>query len=161
MIMWYQSISINKRGNKRFNKKNNGDDNSGYNNSGFFNTNEPNIRLFNKETNLKLKDIDIPFIDLRTNEWISEDRMTDAQKIDNPKFHITGGFLIKRTYKEAWRLYWDTKASKEDKQKFLNLPNFDADIFEEITGINVRKNDSCNGKIIEIEGKKYKLEELE
>jgi hypothetical protein len=85
--------------------------------------------------------------------------MTSQQKIDDPNFHVKKGTLITRTYKEAWALYW-TEISQEDKQMFLDLPNFDADIFLEITGIDVRKQDSCDGKIVEIDGKKYKLSEI-
>jgi len=43
-----------------------------------------------------------------------------------------------RTYKEAWQLYWN-EASKEDKQKFLDLPNFDRWVFKDITGIDVEE----------------------
>jgi hypothetical protein len=86
--------------------------------------------------------------------------MTINQKKDDPNFHIKGGTLLTRSYKEAWKLYW-SECSSEDKNKLLNLPNFDADIFEEITGIIVDKySDSCNGKIVEIDGKKYELKEM-
>jgi len=145
---------------------NSGDGNSGYGNSGdrnsgFFNTNEPNVRLFNKETDLKRSDIDIPYFTLKINEWIPERNMTDDQKKADKDFHVKKGTLITRTYKEAWKLYWNKDSTKEDRQKFLDLPNFDAEIFEEITGINVEKKETCNGKIVEIDGKKYKLSEVE
>jgi len=116
---------------------------------GFFNTNEPNIRLFNKDTDLKRKDIKIPYFELKITEWIPENKMTDEQKKYDKDFHVKEGTLIKRTYKEAWALYWN-EAKKEDKQLFLDLPNFDSEIFEEITGINVEKKNTCNGKIVEI-----------
>ena len=138
---------------------NSGDWNSGDRNSGFFNTNEPCVRIFNKETNLKRSDLKIPFVNLEINTWVHEDQMTDAQKEDDKDFHTKGGTLITRTYKEAWALYWGN-ASKEDKQLFLDLPNFDADIFKEITGIDVEVNPTCDGKIVEIDGKKYKLSEV-
>jgi len=137
--------------------RNSGNYNSGNRNSGFFNTNEPSVRLFNKDTNLKRSEIDIPYIHLKINEWISEGKMTAEQKKADPDFHIKKGTLITRSYKEAWALYW-SEASKEDKQRFLDLPNFDAEIFKEITGIDVEQS-SCAGKIVEIEGKKYKLVE--
>jgi hypothetical protein len=123
--------------------RNSGSYNSGSFNSGFFNTDEPTVRLFNKDTNIKKSDLEIPYIDLKLTEWDSE---TNS--------------LITRTYKEAWSLAWK-EMSEEDKNRFLNLPNFDADIFEEITGINTGKKEStCNGKIVEIDGKKYKLTEV-
>ena len=139
---------------------NSGDYNSGYYNSGFFNTNEPNVRLFNMDTELKRKDIKLPYIYLKINEWISESNMTAQQKLDDKDFHVKKGTLITRTYKEAWGLYW-TEASKEDKQMFLDLPNFNAEIFKEITGVDLKIEPTCNGKIVEIDGKKYKLSEVE
>ena len=114
---------------------NSGNYNSGDRNSGFFNTNEPNVRLFNKDTNLKRKDIKIPYINLKLTEMVND-------------------VLITRTYKEAWSLYW-SECSQDDKQRFLDLPNFDSEIFKKITGINV--NNNCNGKVVEIDGIKYKL----
>ena len=39
--------------------------------------------------------------------------------------------------KEAWSNAWKN-ANDEQKRWFLSLPNFDADIFSEITGIRVR-----------------------
>ena len=139
---------------------NSGNCNSGHRNSGFFNTDEPNIRLFNKDTTLKRKDIKLPYIDLKLTEWVPESEMTEDQKAADKNFNVKKGTLITRTYKEAWILYW-SEASTEDKQMFLDLPNFDAEIFEEITGININKKDSCEGRVIEIDGKKYKLREVE
>jgi len=114
--------------------RNSGDYNSGDFNSGFFNTNETTVRLFNKDTGLYRNDIIIPSIELKITQWIDENSMTEEQKINDKSFYVRGGTLIRRTYKEAWALYW-SNASKEEKDKFLNLPNFDADIFFEITGI--------------------------
>ena len=85
--------------------------------------------------------------------------MSDAEKKANPQFHVAGGYLKKRSYKEAWALAWPALAA-EVKQQFLDLPNFDADIFFEITGVDVRKPDTCAGKVVEIDGKKYKLTEV-
>jgi hypothetical protein len=114
--------------------------------------------MFNKETNLKYSEVDIPYVELKTNEWISEDEMTDEQKNNYPDFHIKKGTLITRTYKEAWAIAW-SEMDQKTKDRFLNLPNFDAGIFEEITGIKVNQ-DSCDGKVVEIDGKKYKLTEV-
>ena len=135
--------------------------NSGYYNSGHFNTNEPTVRLFNKDTGLKQSEIQIPHIYLPISEWISEENMTDKQKKADRQFFVKKGTLITRTYKEAWDIAW-AGMSEETKQKFLNLPNFDAGIFLEITGIDVRQDKTqCEGKIVEIDGKKYKLQSIE
>jgi hypothetical protein len=42
----------------------------------------------------------------------------------------------KITYEEAWREVWD-KLSQTDRQKYLDLPHFDKDIFKSITGIGI------------------------
>jgi hypothetical protein len=139
--------------------RNSGHYNSGHYNSGFFNTDEPNARLFNKDTGKKLSEINIPYFPIEVTEWVSEENMTDEQKKADPQFFVKRGTLITRSYKEAWQLAW-SKAGENTKKLFLDLPNFDADIFLEITGIDVRKNNTYNGKIVEIDGKKYKLTEV-
>lgn len=155
----YRNSGNRNSGNRNSGHYNSGDCNSGDCNSGYFNTDEPNVRMFNKETNLKRSEIYIPYFYLKINEWVSEENMTDEQKKADKDFRVKGGTLITRTYKEAWALYWNHEATKEEKEKFLKLPNFDADIFEEITGINVNK-ESCGGKVVEIDGKKCRLQEL-
>ena len=89
--------------------------------------------------------------------------MTDVQKVNDPDFYTKQGTLITKSYKDAWKLYWDD-ASNNDKELFLNLPNFDSNIFLEITGIDTTvlkvEEKTCEGKIVEIEGKKYKLTEV-
>src|SRR3990167_153798 len=110
--------------------------NSGNWNSGCFNTNEPNARLFNKDTNLKISEINFPSIGLELTKWVDEESMTEQQKMDNPNFSITKGVLIQCDYKEAWAIAW-WNASNETKKQFLDLPNFDAEIFFEITGVRV------------------------
>jgi len=126
-----------------------------------FNTDEPTVRLFNKDTGKFRSELVIPYIELKITEWISEDKMTSQQKKDDVNFFVKKGTLIKRTYKEAWQLSW-SGISKEVKKQFLDLPNFDADIFLEITGIDVgeKVNPTCSGKIVEIDGRKYKLTEV-
>ena len=139
---------------------NSGHYNSGNHNSGFFNTTTPALRLFNKDTGLTMDDLDIPFIDLKINEWKNEKELTKEDKKNSVKWDVNKGVLITRSYHEAWKLYW-RDASEEDKNKFLSLPNFDADIFKEITGIDVvsKQETSCNNKSVIIDGKKYKLVE--
>jgi hypothetical protein len=144
--------------------RNSGDGNSGYGNScdrssGIFCTKTPKLFLFNKPCDESWDEIQHPhFFGFKLNEWVSENEMTDQEKIENKDFHITKGYLKKYEYQEAWLDFWN-KTDEENKKTFLNLPNFDAEIFKEITGIDVNKNNSCDGKIVEIEGRKYKLVE--
>ena len=143
-------------GNYNSGDRNSGNWNSGNWNSGFFNTDEPTVRMFNKETGLKREQISIPsFCYFDLTEWIEESKMTDDEKRDNPKFFVSGGYLKTNTYKEAFRKSWDS-ASREERNKILSLPNFDAEIFLEISGIDVRKELKttitvvCDGRSVEI-----------
>ena len=92
--------------------------------------------MFGKDTGLKREEIKIPYIELPLNTWINESNMTEEEKKQNPKFHVSGGYLKTLSYKKAWKEVWD-KLSNDSRQQFLNLPNFDKDIFEDITGIKV------------------------
>ena len=121
---------------------NSGNGNSGYGNStdresGIFCSTEGTVRLFNKETNLKWDDIDHPdFDEFYLTKWIPESDMTDEEKKADPQFFVRQGYLKTYTWEEAWANYWKDSDEKE-RQKVLNLPNFDAQIFKDITGIDV------------------------
>ena len=118
---------------------NSGDWNSGNCNSGFFNSNEPDVRMFNKMTKKKRDEIDIPswcYFDLTV--WVSHDTATEEDKeVHKKEIETCGGFLKTLEYKEAWKLAYD-KTNDKEKIQLFNLPNFDADIFKEISGIDVR-----------------------
>jgi hypothetical protein len=140
---------------------NSGHWNSGYGNStdresGIFNSEEPTIRMFNKPTNLKWDEIDHPhFREFYLTKWIPEENMTDEEKEANPEYDIRKGYLKTFDYKEAWANFWkDT--DEENRRKFLALPNFDANVFKDITGIDVLDTSD----VIEIEGKKYTISEI-
>ncbi len=65
--------------------------------------------------------------------------MTEEEKEADEYFYVRQGYLKTYSWEEAWSNFWrDT--DEENRQKFLNLPNFDADIFKEITGIDVSEN---------------------
>lgn len=68
--------------------------------------------------------------------WINWNELTDDEKKDNPKAYVCGGYLKVFSYHEAWANLWKTLSNKE-KDSFKMLPNFDPEIFEEITGINI------------------------
>ena len=78
--------------------------------SGFFNTANDTINVFNKPCKIDV--------------W------KQAHMPDFIYFDIVG------TYKESWRKAYDG-ASEEDKLLLVKLPNFDADVFYEISGIMV------------------------
>ena len=147
-------------GNRNSGDWNSGNWNSGYGNStdretGIFNTTQGKIRCFNKETDLSWGDIDHPYFEeFYLNKWIPESEMTDEEKKADPEFYVRGGYLKTFTWEEAWANYW-RDSDEEEKQKVLNLPNFDPSIFKEITGIDVEVD--SKPETIEIGGVKYEV----
>ena len=117
------------------------------------------MRTFNKDTDMTYSEFcekfDVVYPDLKVCDWIYDKDMTDTEKKEKEGWSEMGGYLKTLSYKEAWAEYWG-RATKEDKDFFLNLPNFDAKMFEEITGINV--NQSLVGTEVEVKmnGKSYK-----
>ena len=150
-------------GNRNSGYGNSGDWNSGYGNStsresGIFNSTEGKIRMFNKPTDKKWEDIDHPhFNEFYLCKWIDEKDMSDEEKKADPQFYVRQGYLKTYTYKEAWANFWrDT--DKENRKKFLALPNFDWSVFTEITGIEKSSEISLVGQTVEVKvgGKTYK-----
>ena len=140
-------------GNRNSGDCNSGDCNSGNRNSGdwnktcfsngCFNTESPKIFLFNKPSDWTYQDwlnSDARYIlmDCPSNvlAWVWDDDMTDEEKEQHPEYSVTGGFL-KHIEKETGRQMWWDGLSDRKKDIVMQLPNFDKDIFKEITGITV------------------------
>ena len=137
---------------------NTGDWNTCDKETGFFNTEEvKKIRVFNKWCEVEeWENADKPnLLYFSLTKWIAEDNMSNEEKNENQSYKITRGYLKKYEYKQAFKESW-TNASKEDKELVKNLPNFDADIFYEISGIRVDEK-TCEGREIEIDGIIYAL----
>ena len=119
---------------------NSGDWNSGYQNSGYFNSITPDVLLvFNKicsrdAWNMAQKP---DFLFFSLTEWIEESAMTEDEKQANPSYSDIGGYLRVMEYKEAWKQSWDN-ADPENRELVRKLPNFNAEVFFEITGIDLR-----------------------
>jgi hypothetical protein len=75
-------------------------------------------------------------VDSRPTEWIYADDMTDQEKIDYPSYKTTGGYLKERDISKAYQEWWD-KLTGDQKQCIKEIPNFDAEKFKQITGIDV------------------------
>lgn len=122
---------------------NSGDWNKTCFSNGCFNTESPKIFLFNKPSDWTYQDwfnSDARYIlmDCPSNvlSWIYDDDMTDEEKEQHPEYSVTSGFL-KHIEKETGRQMWWDGLSDRNKTIVMNLPNFDKDIFKEITGIDV------------------------
>ena len=68
------------------------------------------------------------------NSWICSEDMTEDEKQQHPEYKITGGYLKTVDFKTGCRTMWD-RLTDSEKTAVRNLPNFDPDVFEEITGI--------------------------
>ena len=88
-------------------------------------------------TEKKRDEIDIPSwccFDLTV--WVSHDTATDEEKKEHKaEIETSGGYLKTLEYEEAWQLAWD-KVGKEEHEKLLKLPNWNNEVFKEITGID-------------------------
>ena len=146
---------------------NSGDYNSGYRNSGYrnsgdhnsgdwnktcfsngcFNTELPRIFLFNKPSDWTYQDwlnSEASYILMNCptdiTEWVRDDDMTDEEKKQHPEYSVTGGFL-KNVEVEGERQEWWDGLTRENKDIVMSLPNFDKNIFKEITGIDVEADE--------------------
>jgi hypothetical protein len=140
-------------GNRNSGNRNSGDWNSGDWNSGdwnkcsfsngCFNTVSPKIYLFNKPSELTYEDWlnskaryllnQIPGDVL---EYIYLSDMTDEEKAAHPEAETTGGYLKILDNSECAVIWW---CGLSDRQKAVitAIPNFDKEIFKQITGIDV------------------------
>ena len=77
-------------------------------------------------------------IDDRLLEWVYLSDMTEEEKTAHPEAKTTNGYLKKRTTEGNARKWW-AGLSADDRNTFFDLPNFNAAIFKEITGIDVNE----------------------
>ena len=130
---------------------NSGDRNSGYRNSGDLNSGifnktngsngvfcnvEPKICIFNIQTDWTLRE----FYNSRYyNAILSSDfPLTEWKTKDNPAENGVDGELIVNSYEDACRRWWDGMTA-ENKEIIKSIPNFNIDVFCDITGIDKAK----------------------
>ncbi len=132
-------------GDKNTGDKNTGDWNKSSFNTGCFNTEEQKIMLFNKPSDMTYREwLDsnarylLNQIPKDVVEWIYGEDMTDEEKAAHPTYEATGGYLKVLDESECGQLWWD---SLSDRQKNIikAIPNFDAEIFFQCTGIKTDK----------------------
>ena len=124
--------------------RNTGDWNSVDFSTGCFNTKTEKIRLFNKKSKWTYHDwINSEARSVMSNcpytktIWIYSSGMTDSEKEKYPTWECTGGYLktiyVTKKDKQKW---WD-ELDDTEREAVMSLPNFDKEIFKEITGIEV------------------------
>ena len=133
--------------------RNSGDWNSGNRNSGdwnkcsfsngCFNTVEPKIYLFNKPSDWTYRDwlnSDARYLlnqipgDVLEYVWFED--MTDEEKAAHPEAKTTGGYLKQLDNSECGSIWW-RGLNDYEKSIIKAIPNFDKEIFKEITGVDV------------------------
>ncbi len=123
--------------------RNTGDWNKSSFNTGCFNTEEQKIMLFNKPSDMTYREWMDSYARYLLNqiqknvvEWVYEDDMTDEEKVENPTYKTTGGYLKILDESECAQIWWDG-LEDEEKKIIQSIPNFDPDIFRQCTGIEV------------------------
>jgi len=119
---------------------NTGDWNTGHRNTGGFNTISPeDILVFNKPCKYEIWDeADKPScLYFNIKQWIDYPDMTDKEKADNESAKTAGGYIKQIDYKEAFTNSMKN-ASEYEIELIKKLPNFDADVFEEISGFRIK-----------------------
>lgn len=108
-------------GKYNFGNWNTGDRNTGYHNSGDYNSGRWNSGCFNTYEKPKINMFNKP------SDWTMDDWLwSEAREI------VLGLFWDEENKQDRW-----DNLNEEDKTIVMSLPNFDADIFEECTGIRV------------------------
>ena len=122
---------------------NTGDWNKSSFNTGCFNTEEQKIMLFNKPSDMTYRewiDSDARYllnqIPKDVVEWVYEEDMTDEEKAAHPTYETTGGYLKVLDESECGQLWWGNLSDRR-KEIIKAIPNFDAEIFFQCTGVRV------------------------
>ena len=132
-------------GNCNSGNRNSGDWNATSFSGGCFNTEQPKIYMFNKPTDWTLEQ----WFNCRARRLLNEindcpleyvylSDMTDEEKAAHPEAETTGGYLKGRTAADNARKWW-AGLDAADRNEILSLPNFNAETFKKITGIDINQ----------------------
>ena len=137
----YRNTGNSNTGDRNTGNWNTGVANKGNRHSGAFCTGNAEFKLFNIPTNMTYE----TFVDseayyllcqVNTNLWINSSEMTDKQKAERPHHKVQGGIYVDIPFATSFQNKWETW-NKNERKAFTDLPNFNADIFFEITGVKI------------------------
>lgn len=122
---------------------NTGDCNSASFSNGVFCTEEPEILIFNKPSGMTFRQwrnsaachLLIQQIQFMPNVWVWDSDMTDEEKEAHPEYKTTGGFLKVLDTSDCCVRWWEN-LDEYQRRIIRSIPNFDAAIFKQITGID-------------------------
>ena len=135
-------------GSRNSGSRNSGDWNSGDWNktcfsNGCFNTKSSKIFLFNKLSDWTYQDwlnSDAKHILMNCPSnvlaWVWNDDMIDEEKKQHPEYKVVGGYLKILDESECGQLWWNSLPERY-KNIIKAIPNFDKEIFEDVTGIKI------------------------
>ena len=134
-------------GNRNSGDCNSGDWNSTSFSSGCFNTEESEIMMFNKPSGWGYKDwmqsearFLLSQIPKDVVEWIYESNMTNEEKEVHPSYKTTGGYLKELDESDCAQMWWNGLLEYQ-RNIIKALPNFDAKIFKQCTGITIESEE--------------------
>ena len=121
---------------------NTGDWNSASFSNGVFCTEEPEILIFNKPSGMTFRQWRdsaachlLNQIQFMPNVWVWDSDMTDEEKEAHPEYKTTGGFLKVLDTSDCCVRWWEN-LDEYQRRIIRSIPNFDAAIFKQITGID-------------------------
>ena len=155
-LTWAEVLEVSNEGANNTGRSNTGgwntgDRNTGYRNTGYSNTGDRNtgvfctgqdtMPFFNRPstwTEQKFRESKVFRLlqDIDTKMWVDSSYMTEEEKKKFPAYITAVGYVKDIPYKEAFMNKWGNW-SEENRNEFKRLPNFDAAIFEQITGVKV------------------------
>ncbi|MCL2699042.1 MAG: pentapeptide repeat-containing protein [Defluviitaleaceae bacterium] len=120
---------------------NSGDWNLGDGGSGVFCTAPHEIYIFDRPSGLTLKDWRASeayriLSRARSTKWVPRSLMSLQERLENPGYRQTGGYLKTQSLKDACAELW-RQLSDDEKEIIRAIPNFNEDIFYKITGVRV------------------------
>lgn len=120
-----------------------GDMNISDHETGCFCTEEHTIRIFDVESDMTFRQWRasdayslLTRIEFKPNQFITSSDMTDEEKIAHPEHETIGGYLKVCDTSKAFSTWWDS-LTKNEKSIIKNIPNFNAEKFLQLTGIQV------------------------
>ena len=124
---------------------NTGDWNSVSFSNGVFCTKEHEILIFDKPSGMTFRQWRyskachlLSQIQFMPNVWVLDSDMTDEEKKVHPEYKTTGGFLKVLDTSDCCVRWWES-LDEYQRNIIRSIPNFDAAIFKQITGIDATK----------------------
>lgn len=107
-------------------------------------TEEPTIMFFNKPSGWTYKDwlgsyarMLLAQMPKKVLKWVCSEDMTNEEKKEHLTHETTGGYLKVLDESKCSQSWWEG-LSETQRDVIRAIPNFDPDIFKEITGIDTK-----------------------